>query len=124
GCTALTGFPDEAPIASAIPFPDSASALHLTFAIMAALHHRKDTGRGQRVDLAQYEIGVLAAAESLMRYMNTGKLTERIGNHLRVHAPHNLYPSAPDGHVLGNEDNWVAIAIESDAEWQRLKQVI
>jgi crotonobetainyl-CoA:carnitine CoA-transferase CaiB-like acyl-CoA transferase len=52
--------------------------------------------------------------------MTTGARWSRRGNRHVRHAPHNIYPAAPDGTSLGADDQWVAIAVESDAEWRRL----
>ena len=120
GIADVTGYPDGPPIASAIPYPDLASALHGAFAILVALVHRRASGEGQWIDLAQYEIATRSAVIPLLHYMTTGELWGRHGNRHPWYAPHNVYPSAPDGSDLGREDSWLAIALENDDEWPRL----
>ena len=120
GLADVTGYHDGPPVASAVPYPDMASALHGAFAILLALEHRRRTGEGQRIDMAQYEIAALTGVAPLLQYMTSGERWGRQGNRHRWYAPHNIYPSAPDGMDLGADDNWVAIAVEQDDEWPHL----
>ena len=120
GLADVTGYADGPPIASAVPYPDMASALHGAFAILLALEHHRARGEGQWIDLAQYEAATRSAVVPLLHYMTTGELWGRHGNHHPWYAPHNIYPSAPDGSDLGAEDAWVAITVEEDIEWPRL----
>ena len=62
GLAETTGYADGPPHRSAIPYPDMAAALHSAVAILLALEYRRRTGRGQWIDLAQYEVACLAAA--------------------------------------------------------------
>ena len=120
GLCHVTGHADGPPTLSAAPYPDMAAAIHGAFAIMLALEHRRKTGAAQSVDLAQYEVAALSAVEPLLQYMTTGERWPRRGNRHGRHAPHNIYRAASDDTALGNDDQWVAIAVESDAEWRRL----
>ncbi len=129
GIADVTGYPDGPPVASAIPYPDIATALHAAFAVLLALEHRRRTGEGQWIDVAQYELAALSGLTPLLHYMTTGEPWGRHGNHHPWYAPHNIYPTRPDGSGLdvGTDDDggpihdaWVAIAIEHDDEWPRL----
>ncbi len=120
GIADVTGYADGPPVASAVPYPDLASALHGAFAILVALVHRREIGEGQWIDLAQYELAARSAVVPLLHYMTTGELWGRHGNRHPWYAPHNIYPSAPDGSDLGAEDAWLALAVEDDDEWPRL----
>ena len=51
GATARSGLPEQ-PIRSAVPYVDHATALMLTIGTLAALMHRKATGKGQEVEAA------------------------------------------------------------------------
>ena len=54
------------------------------------------------------QIGEYVAAHS-----RTGHQPPRVGNSHPVHAPYGVYPAMGD-------DNWVAICVQSDAEWREL----
>ena len=124
GLSDVTGYPDGPPHSSGVPYPDMASALHTAYAILLALLHRRRTGQGQWIDLAQYEVGALAAVEPLLQQLTDGRPWGRHGNRHPWYAPHNIYPAAPDGTTLGADDQWVAIAVERDEEWPRLVQAL
>ncbi|MFN0145317.1 MAG: CoA transferase [Dehalococcoidia bacterium] len=120
GIADVTGYGDGPPVASAIPYPDMAGALHGAFAVMLALEHRRKTGEGQSIDLAQYELAALSGAAPLLQFLAEGGAWGRHGNRHPWYAPHNIYPSMADGTTLGATDAWVAIAVESDSEWATL----
>jgi len=129
GIADVTGYADGPPVASAIPYPDMATALHGAFAVLVALEHRRRSGEGQWIDVAQYELAALSGLTPLLHYMTTGDAWGRHGNRHPWFAPHNIYPAKPDGSGLdvgtdaeGNptHDAWVAISVEHDDEWPLL----
>lgn len=124
GIADVTGYPDGPPVASAIPYPDIAAALHAAFAVVLALEHRRHSGAGQWIDLAQYELSALSGVAPLLQYMTDGTRWGRHGNRHPWYAPHNIFPSAADGTPLGADDQWLAIAVERDAEWPRLLRAL
>jgi crotonobetainyl-CoA:carnitine CoA-transferase CaiB-like acyl-CoA transferase len=124
GIADVTGYPDGPPVASAIPYPDIAAALHGAFSVLLALEHRRKTGEAQAIDLAQYELAALSAVAPLLQHLAGGSTWGRHGNRHPWYAPHNIYASAPDGTAAGVSDNWVAIAVESDEEWPRLVKAL
>ncbi len=88
-----------------------------SFAILAALFHRRRTGVGQFVDLSQREVLSCGAAESIMDYTMNEKVRIRNGNCDEKMAPHNCYRCQ-------GEDKWVSIAVSTDEEWQALCQAV
>ena len=80
GLSAVTGYADGPPVACSAPYPDTAAAVHAGYAILLALEYRRRTGRGQWIDLAQYEVATLAASPPLLHYLSTGTLWGRHGN--------------------------------------------
>jgi crotonobetainyl-CoA:carnitine CoA-transferase CaiB-like acyl-CoA transferase len=98
-------------------FPDYVAAIFGSLAVLSALEHRDETGKGQFIELAQFEsLGHLLAV-AYMDYTVNGRVASSRGNHSDTMAPHDLYPCAGD-------DTWVAIAVENDAQWQALRQVM
>ena len=92
---------------------DPTAAGHAMVAVLAALEHRERTGEGQFIDLAQGEATLQRAAEPLMDYLMNGRAAGPQGNRERGIAPHGAYPCA-------GEDEWIAIAARTDAEWDAL----
>jgi benzylsuccinate CoA-transferase BbsF subunit len=96
---------------------DPLTALHGTFAILSALYHRKQTGEGQYIDLSMVEATMCGLPESLMDFSMNQRLPTRYGNSDRAHAPHSVYRCA-------GEDQWVAIAVTNEDQWQSFKSAL
>jgi benzylsuccinate CoA-transferase BbsF subunit len=91
--------------------------LHGVFALMVALRERERSGRGQLIELAQVESLIPFVAEAILEYQFTGKVPAARGNRHREHAPHGIYRCAGD-------DNWIALACETDDQWRSLARAI
>lgn len=113
GFTHLTGYPDAPPVILYGPYIDYIGVGYGMIAIAAALDYRRRTGKGQYIDLAQYEGGLQFVAPVLLDYLINGRITSRMGNRNPYAAPHGAYP------CLG-EDRWCVISVFSDEEWQQL----
>ncbi len=121
----LTGYPDAPPINPTQAFTDYiTNPHHSAFAIMAALHHRRRSGRGQYIDLAQYESIVHMTGTAVLEYTALGRNRGRTGNRSTIDAPQGVYPCQPialDGRV---EDRWCAISVATNEEWRSLCGVL
>ncbi len=117
GLSSMMGYEGGEPRTSSLAYPDPVAALNSTAAIMTALHHRRQTGEGQFIDLALTEGPICQIGEYIAAYSRTGHQPPRAGNSHPVHAPHGVYPTA-------GEDNWVAICVQSDAEWRDLCELM
>lgn len=113
GITFATGYPDTPPIRSIISYTDTPATYAGTFAVLAALEYRAETGKGQWIDLSQYEVGVSFVAEAAIDYQITGREEGRRANRDSTMAPHNVY------RCQGN-DQWLAIAVRNDSDWKVL----
>ena len=81
--------------------------------MLAALRYRAKTGRGAKIDLSQVESTINFVGQGVMDWALSGEEPEVTGNADARHAPHNIYRCA-------GEDDWVAISVMSDAQWQAL----
>ncbi len=91
---------------------DAASGPAGAFAVLAALHYRAATGRGQLVELAQRE-NVLNHLGDIFVDCQLGVEPERMGNRDRWQAPQGLYPCR-------GEHRWLAVSVADDEEWRAL----
>ncbi len=117
GLSYMTGYNGGPPELPEMPYTDYTAAEHTVFAIMAALIHRARTGMGQFIAVSQAQTSSSTIPEALMDYTVNGRIRERIGNQDESMAPHGCYP------CLG-KDNWIAIAVSNDAEWNALCDVL
>jgi CoA:oxalate CoA-transferase len=100
GMTGVTGFPDSPPIKCGVSVADFSGGLYMTIAILGALHHRQNTGEGQRIDISLQDcIWHLTSIEYSPPYFLTGHILPKLGNGHPAMAPGNLY-MAKDGPVL------------------------
>jgi len=117
GWSALIGYPDGRSVGLGGAWTDPLTAITSTFAVLAALHHREETGEGQYIDLSMAEATLCTIPEALFDYVMNGRVEEPIGNWDEIMAPHGCYPCK-------GEDQWIALAVTNDEEWEALCQVI
>jgi crotonobetainyl-CoA:carnitine CoA-transferase CaiB-like acyl-CoA transferase len=96
---------------------DAASGASAAFAVLAALHYRRRTGKGQFIDFVQAENLMQQIGEILMDVPLNGRSQSSLGNRHPAMAPHGCYPCR-------GSDRWVVIAIATDKEWERFCQVM
>ncbi len=114
GLSQFTGYPDEGtPRRVGAAWFDLHVAWMAVFAIMSALHYRNETGRGQWVDFAMYQIGVSTLGDAILDFSVNGRSGKLMGNRHPIHAPHGVYPCRGD-------DKWIAIGVETDVQWDSL----
>ena len=80
GIMSVTGEPNGEPMKYGVAIADLTTAMSGCSAILAAIHHRDRTGRGQRVDLSLLETVVGWLIHLATDYFATGQLPPRIGN--------------------------------------------
>ena len=117
GLAHLTGYSDGPPTRSAIFIPDPINGLHAALATVVCLNQRMVTGHGQRVVLSQLESATQLVGEAILDFGMNARSQTRQGNRQRGHAPHGIYPCRGD-------DEWVAIAVSTEDEWDALCKVI
>ena len=78
----------------AIAIVDTMTALHSVAAINAALYARRDTGRGQHIDLALYDTALAALGNMGSFYLIGGEQPKRAGNGHFASAPNNSFETA------------------------------
>ncbi|MCG6952105.1 MAG: CoA transferase [Betaproteobacteria bacterium] len=107
GLRYVTGFPDRPPVRPNLSIGDTLASLHGVIGALLALHHLRNGGEGQVVDVALYE-SVFNVMESLLPEFDAqGVVRERSGSALPGIAPSNLYPCSDGAYVLiaGNADS-------------------
>lgn len=117
GFYAVTGWPDREPAMIYGAYTDFVACTFGAAALLAALDHRRRTGRGQWIDLSQLEAGLQFLAPALLEEAVNGRAWGRRGNEDVQAFPHGTYRCAGD-------QRWVALAVTTEAEWQALAGLI
>jgi crotonobetainyl-CoA:carnitine CoA-transferase CaiB-like acyl-CoA transferase len=117
GLPHLVGDPDQPPTMQHVAFGDAVGGLNGTAAILTALWHQKQSGKGQFVDLSQVECLFPLAAHGVLHQSVTGQAPQRTGNAHPEFAPYGVYPCS------GN-DVWVVIEVTDENQWQALQDLI
>jgi crotonobetainyl-CoA:carnitine CoA-transferase CaiB-like acyl-CoA transferase len=113
----ITGWDDRPPAGPFNAYTDTIAPRFLTTTLLAALDHRRRTGEGQFIDQAQMESSLHFLAPELLDVQLSGTSARRNGNVDPSRAPHDAYPCA-------GVDQWCAIAVETDAQWRALREVL
>ncbi len=110
GVSQLTGYAGGPPIRSGLSMTDPYTGFLGAGAVLAALHYRRRTGKGQYIDLSEQEAAIPLLGAALMDFEMNGRLPERNGNRSSWAAPQGCYRCKGD-------DDWLVISIENDSEW-------
>jgi len=113
GLPTLVGLPDWPPTSAHLALGDPVGGLTATAALLAALDHRRRTGRGQHVDISQVECMLPLAAHAILEQSATGRAPERAGNRDPAHVPQGCFRCA-------GEDEWLFVSVADDAQWRSL----
>lgn len=115
GLMSVTGAPDAQPQKVGVAVVDVFTGIYSVVGILAALHQRQKTGRGQQVDMALFDVATAVMANQAMNYLATGEAPQQLGN-----AHPNLVPYA----VFDCADGWIIIATGNDGQYRRLCEVL
>jgi crotonobetainyl-CoA:carnitine CoA-transferase CaiB-like acyl-CoA transferase len=116
GFLSLQGRPDpEPPMRSGTALNDTVTGLASATAALMGYIHAQRTGRGQAVDVAQYEVFFTLLENLALDYFMRGVVRGRFGTgHARLH-PYDVHRAA---------DGWVVVAAPTPDAWAHLKEVI
>jgi benzylsuccinate CoA-transferase BbsF subunit len=103
-------------VASQTAFPDYIAPSYGAVAILAALHYRARTGKGQYIDLSQAESAASMLTPAYLEWLINGREPEPQGNFSPFAAPHGCYRCKGD-------DRWCVIAVEAEDEWKKFCEV-
>ncbi|MGY6633283.1 MAG: CaiB/BaiF CoA transferase family protein [Alkalilacustris sp.] len=115
GLMSITGEADGPPMRAGVAIVDVFTGLYATSAVLAALHRRTHTGKGEHIDLALLDCAVAVTANQAMNYLATGTPPGREGHFHPNLAPYQVVPCS-DGHMI--------LATGNDAQFVRFCRVI
>ncbi|TSA16568.1 MAG: CoA transferase [Betaproteobacteria bacterium] len=109
GLAYMTG-PEGRPLRAGASVNDIMGGMFGAIAILAALHERSSTGRGQLVQSALFENNVFLVAQHMMQYAVTGKPAAPMPSRLSAWAIYDVFDTA-DGSQL-------FVGVVSDTQWK------
>ena len=115
GLMSITGEPDREPQKVGVAVTDIFTGVYATTAILAAVHQRNATGRGQRIDMALLDVATAITANQAMNYLASGTAPRRMGNAHPNIVPYQVFACA-DGHAI--------VAVGNDGQFRRFAALL
>lgn len=115
GLMSITGEADGEPQKAGVATTDIFTGIYAVAGVLAALHQRDRTGRGQHLDMALLDVAVAVTANQAMNYLTTGVAPMRMGNAHPNLTPYQVFDCA-DGHII--------IATGNNGQYQRLCRLL
>ena len=124
GLMSLTGRAEDeegaGPVKVGVALTDILTGLYAAVGVLAALNQRKQSGKGQHVELALLDVQVACLANQAMNYLTTGVAPKRMGNAHPNIVPYQDFPTA-DGDIIltiGNDGQFRKFAeVAGHPEW-------
>ena len=110
GIMSLTGEPEGEPMKVGVGIADIMCGMYAGNAILAALHHRHQTGEGQHIDLALLDTQVAWLTYEGLNYLTSGEVPKRRGNEHPNIVPYKTMPAA---------DGYFILAVGNDGQFRR-----
>ena len=115
GIMSITGEPDRPPVRVGASIGDIVAALFATVGILAAVHERKKTGKGKKVDIAMLDSQIAILENAIARYTASGEAPGPLGNR---------HPSITPFQAVKAKDEWFIIAVGNDNIWAKFCEAI
>lgn len=114
GLMSITGerddLPGGGPQKAGIAIADVMTGMYSTIAILSALQHRTESGRGQYIDMALLDCIVALGGNQVTGHFANGKVPGRYGNAHASLVPYQVFTVA-DGEIV--------VAVGNDTQWQQ-----
>ncbi len=120
GLMSVTGEADDQPGGGpqkvGLPMVDMLTGLYATTAILAALHRRDETGRGDHIDLALFDVMAASLLNQGMNHLVGGVTPQRRGNRHPNIQPQDVFPAGGG--------SFLVLAVGNDGQFARLCDVL
>ena len=117
GLPSVTGREEDPPTMLHAALGDPLGGVSAAAALLLGFMQQRKTGEGQHIDLSQVECSMQFTAPSIIEQAATGRTSPRIGNRHPQFVPNGCFPCLGD-------DQWITLAVRSDAEWLKLCEII
>lgn len=112
GLMSITGEPDDTgPQKVGVALADVLTGLYSAIAILAALQERRQSGKGQHIDMALLDVMAASLANQATNYLVSGDAPRRLGNAHPNIVPYQTFETS-DGHII--------VAVGNDTQFRNL----
>jgi benzylsuccinate CoA-transferase BbsF subunit len=111
GIVNCVGWPEQEPISLMVAYSDYLVPHFAAAALIGALDYRRKTGKGQLLDVSQFEVGLQLISPAIINYSCNGIEENAKGNACDFAAPHGAFKCKGD-------DRWCTISIFDDTGWR------
>ena len=115
GLMSVTGEARGEPMKAGVALSDILTGLYACNGILAALHQRTASGRGQYVETSLLDVQVASLANQAASFLATGQNPKRYGN---------AHPSIVPYQTFETSDGIIAIAVGNDIQFRQLCVVL
>ena len=115
GLMSVTGEPGGPPVKVGVPITDLGAAMFALAGVLAALHYRHHTGRGQYVETSLIEAGLAFSVWESAQYFGEGVTPAALGSAHRMLAPYQAIRCA---------DGYITLGAANDRLFERLSGVL
>jgi crotonobetainyl-CoA:carnitine CoA-transferase CaiB-like acyl-CoA transferase len=116
GLMSITGEgPGHPPVKIGAPVTDITAGILACVGILAALHSRESTGRGQIVDTSLFEAGIAHTYWHSAMCFATGRAPGPMGTAHPLNAPYQAFPTS---------DGWITVGAANQGNWLRLVEAL
>jgi formyl-CoA transferase len=115
GLMSVTGNPGGNPVKVGVPLTDLGAGLFALIGVLAALHHRNQTGRGQHIDTSLVDAGLALSVWEVTEYFTSGQVPRPLGSAHRMTAPYQAFRCS---------DGFITIGAANDRNFTKLARVL
>lgn len=116
GLMSVTGEgPGRPPVKVGAPVADITAGILGAMGILAALHHRANTGEGQFVDTSLFEAGIVQTFWQSAIALATGVAPGPMGSAHPLNAPYQAFQTS---------DRWITVGAANQTNWLRLVELL
>ncbi len=112
GFAAINGEEGGPPLLPPFGLADHIAGIYGAYAVLAALHERRRSGKGQVIDLALYEAMFSVIGSQVIDYDQLGFIQKRHGNRVHYSSPRNVYQTL--------DERWIALSGSTPSTAQRV----
>ncbi len=115
GIMSITGEPGRPPAKVGVAVIDLMTGLLAGIGILSALREREQSGKGQKLDLSLFDVGVMSMINVAQNFMATGEPPRPHGN---------AHPQIVPYQAFEASDGWFMLAVVNDNQFEGLSRVI